>query len=97
MWQPPKTGCEVTRYNITHQLINYDQCNETVSETKWRTKRGTRRQVSLGSNAAKEVILPYSTYNVSVIATSLDGIGESHIFQVTTGSTSKLKAIKKHV
>ncbi|XP_072019217.1 receptor-type tyrosine-protein phosphatase F-like [Amphiura filiformis] len=87
-WDPPETGCDFQYYNITHQLINFDQCNQTTeSKVHWRKKSASRRRLSLGSNTDKEVILPYSTYNISITATSLDGEGESYYFQVVTDST----------
>ena len=99
-WNPPviRCGTPVQFYNITHQLINYDQCNETTGAgVYWRKKAAIRPRLSLGSNPDKEIILPYSTYNISITATNSNGVGKPHYFQVVTGVTGKnLRTEKTH-
>ena len=95
-WEPPLTGCDVTQYNLTYQLVTVDQCSDqTVSAPiRWKRKRFDRPRCGLGSDPGsspdKELLVPYSTYNITITASSLDGIGETYHLQHVTESTCKL-------
>nr|XP_054764990.1 receptor-type tyrosine-protein phosphatase delta-like [Lytechinus pictus] len=78
-WSEPFSQCGAPIYNVSRRLLLLDQCDDSFADTvTW--------EVRNDSNIEYDDLLPYSTYEFTVLATIQDYDAES-VYLITHNST----------
>ena len=90
--QSTENNCRENKYNVKYQLISKDQCD--VSQTDWANPNPSTVHFPIMTMIVRGLILPYSSYNLSVTARNNEGSGRPVYIVGTTGVESRYHKVK---